>query len=89
MLGEVGPGRLRTPLFLARLRAKCVLAGVEENIRPVDDQAARRVASLEDGVELLQQAGAEFFTFTLGVLEFCSDAAAAAAAAARLRSASA
>ncbi|HEX7424034.1 MAG TPA: hypothetical protein VF311_09160, partial [Terriglobales bacterium] len=40
------------------------------NVRHVDDQAARRVASLEDGVELLQQAGAEFLAFTLRLLEF-------------------
>ncbi len=56
--------------LLARHRAKCVLAGVEENVGHVDDQAARRVASLEDSVELLQQAGAEFFAITLGLLEF-------------------
>ena len=47
-----------------------MLGGVEENVRHVDDQAACRVASLEDGVELLQQAGAEFLAFTLRLQEF-------------------
>lgn len=40
--------------LLARQRTKGVLGGVEENVRHVDDEAARGVASLENGIEFLQ-----------------------------------
>jgi enamine deaminase RidA (YjgF/YER057c/UK114 family) len=59
-------------LLLARQRAKCVLAGVEENVGHVDDQAARRVASLEDGVELLQPPDKLPTSTWIGVLALAS-----------------
>ena len=55
--------------LFTRHRTQRLLARIEENVRHVDDQPASGVASLEDGVELLQQLGAELLLFTLGLLE--------------------
>src|SRR5208282_5962750 len=56
--------------LLARKRAQGVLSRVEENVRHVNHQPASGVASLQDGIELLQQAGAEILAFTFRLLEF-------------------
>ena len=55
--------------LFTRQRAERVLAGVEEHIRQVHDEAASGIASRKDGVELLQQFGAKFFTIKHGLLE--------------------
>src|SRR5581483_8585685 len=55
--------------LFARHGAKRAFATIEENVRHVDDEAARGVASLENGVELLQQPGTEFLAFALRLLE--------------------
>ena len=53
--------RCRPPSPVSRAReAATEFAGVEEDIRHVHDQAARRVAGLQNGVELLQQLGSQF-----------------------------
>src|SRR5438270_10691163 len=55
-IGKHHAGHLRQ--FLARSRLQRELTGVKENVRDIDDQAARGVAGVEDSVELLQQLGA-------------------------------
>jgi hypothetical protein len=46
--------------FLARQRPQRELGRVEKDIRHVHDQATRRVAGLQNGVELRQQLSAQF-----------------------------
>src|SRR5271157_1651450 len=43
-------------------------ATLEENVRHVGDQTARRVAGGENGVELLQESGTHFLLFFFGLL---------------------
>src|SRR4029077_15540360 len=45
--------------LLARAGLERVAAGVEENVRHIDDEAAGGVASLQNGIELIEKLGAK------------------------------
>ena len=53
--------------FLAGELAQGKAAGIEEDIAHVDNEATLGVTGVEHGVELLQQAGAQFRLFTGGL----------------------
>ena len=55
--------------LLACQRAKRVFAGVKENVRHVDHQAARGITRFQDQVELLQEVGAKLLAVTYGLLK--------------------
>ena len=64
-MGEDDAGNLGE--FFAGARLERVAAGVKEHVRHVDDEAASRVAGLQDGIELIEELGAKlsFFGFRL------------------------
>src|SRR6266478_2962793 len=53
--------------FFAGTGLEGVAAGIEEHVRHVDDEAAGRVASLQNGIELTEKLGAKLSFFSFGL----------------------